>query len=62
MPKLFPYLFLLFTIGFGWFIIAPLVPILSADFHVSIPSVILLISIYGYAVVLVGLLAGYILG
>ncbi|MUN29788.1 MFS transporter [Sulfuracidifex metallicus] len=60
MPKLFPYLFLLFTIGFGWFIIAPLVPILSADFYVSIASVILLISIYGYAVVLVGLLAGYI--
>uniref|UniRef100_A0A2U9IRA4 Major facilitator superfamily (MFS) profile domain-containing protein n=1 Tax=Metallosphaera hakonensis JCM 8857 = DSM 7519 TaxID=1293036 RepID=A0A2U9IRA4_9CREN len=55
-----PYWFLLFTIGFGWFLIAPLVPDVISTFHASLNQAILLISIYGYAVVIVGLIAGFI--
>lgn len=58
--KLAPYWFLLFTIGFGWFILSPLVPILIKFLGVGLSSIILLISIYGYTMVVLGLLAGYI--
>ena len=58
--KLAPYWFLLFTIGFGWFILSPLVPILGKVFGVNLTSIILLISAYGYTMVVLGLLAGYI--
>ncbi len=57
---LLPYWFLLFTIGFGWFLLAPLIPALIGSFHVSIGSILLLISAYGYTMVILGLLAGYI--
>ncbi len=57
---LLPYWFLLFTIGFGWFLLAPLVPALVGSFHVSIGSILILISAYGYTMVIFGLLAGYI--
>ena len=56
--SLVPYWVLLFVIGFGWFIIAPLVPSVISTFHASLSGAILLISIYGYAVVIVGLIAG----
>ncbi|MGC8538183.1 MAG: MFS transporter [Candidatus Micrarchaeia archaeon] len=58
--KLLPYWFLLFTIGFGWFILAPLVPLLSTSLGVNIAAVLLLISMYGYTMVVLGLLAGWI--
>ncbi|MCL4404946.1 MFS transporter [Candidatus Marsarchaeota archaeon] len=58
--KLAPYWFLLFTIGFGWFVLSPLVPILGKFLGVGISAVILLLSIYGYTMVVLGLLAGYI--
>ncbi|MEM2012762.1 MAG: MFS transporter [Metallosphaera sp.] len=58
--SLVPYWVLLFVIGFGWFIIAPLVPSVISTFHASLSGAILLISIYGYAVVIVGLIAGFI--
>ena len=58
--RLLPYWFLLFTIGFGWFILAPLVGNIIASFHSSLASVILLISLYGYTMVALGLLAGWI--
>ncbi|MEM4099767.1 MAG: MFS transporter [Candidatus Micrarchaeaceae archaeon] len=58
--KLLPYWFLLFTIGFGWFILAPLVPVLSSSLGVSTASILLLISMYGYTMVILGLLAGWI--
>lgn len=58
--SLIPYWFLLFTIGFGWFILAPLVPDLISLYNASKGGVILLISLYGYTMVAVGLLSGYI--
>jgi len=58
--KVFPYWFLLFTIGFGWFMLAPLLPALGKAFGVSLSSILLLISTYGYTMVVLGLLAGYI--
>ncbi len=58
--SLVPYWVLLFVIGFGWFVIAPLVPSVISAFHASLSGAILLISIYGYAVVIVGLIAGFI--
>ena len=58
--KLLPYWFLLFTIGFGWFILAPLVPLLGKSLGVGTPSVLLLVSMYGYTMVVLGLLAGWI--
>ncbi len=57
--KLFPYWFLIFTIGFGWFVMAPLVPSLESLFHVALASVIFIISAYGYTMVVFGLLAGF---
>ncbi len=57
---LLPYWILLFSIGFGWFIVAPLVPALMAAFGVSSGPIILLISVYGYAMVALGLLSGAI--
>lgn len=58
--KLAPYWFLLFTIGFGWFILAPLVPFLMKALSSKLSGIILLISLYGYTMVVLGLLAGYI--
>ncbi len=58
--KLAPYWFLLFTIGFGWFILAPLVPLLSVSLDVGEASILLLVSMYGYTMVVLGLLAGWI--
>lgn len=57
---LVPYWIMLFSIGFGWFIIAPLVPGLMAAFKVSSGLVILLISLYGYTMVALGLLSGFL--
>ncbi|MGC8730200.1 MAG: MFS transporter [Candidatus Micrarchaeia archaeon] len=60
ISKLLPYWFLLFTIGFGWFILAPLVPSLGKAFGVGLSEILLLVSSYGYTMVVLGLLAGYI--
>ena len=60
LTKVLPYWFLLFTIGFGWFILAPLLPALGSLFGVKIASILLIISAYGYTMVVLGLLAGYI--
>ena len=58
--KLIPYWFLLFTIGFGWFVLAPLSPGIIASFSIGLSSALFLISLYGYAMVIVGLLSGFI--
>ncbi|MGC8547636.1 MAG: MFS transporter [Candidatus Micrarchaeia archaeon] len=58
--KVFPYWFLLFTIGFGWFVLAPLVPALGKTFGVNLSDILLIVSTYGYTMVVLGLLAGYI--
>ncbi|MCL5441000.1 MAG: MFS transporter [Candidatus Marsarchaeota archaeon] len=60
LKKIAPYWLLLFTIGFGWFILAPLVPGLIKTFGITLPSAILLISVYGFAMIVLGLLAGWI--
>lgn len=56
----FPYWFLLLVIGFSWFILAPLVPALMAALNTGLKQILLVISIYGYAMVVLGLLAGWI--
>lgn len=58
--KLIPYWFLLFTIGFGWFILAPLSSGIISVFSVHLSSALLLISLYGYSTVFVGLVSGWI--
>ncbi len=60
ITQLLPYWFLLFTIGFGWFVLAPLVPALGKVLGVSLSSILLLVSAYGYTMVVLGLLAGWI--
>ena len=58
--KLIPYWFLLFTIGFGWFILAPLDPLLAAYLKASPTAIIVIIDAYGYAMAVIGLIAGYL--
>jgi len=58
--KIFPYWFLILTIGFGWFILAPLIPALEKIFNVPLSSVLFIISSYGYTMAILGLLAGFI--
>lgn len=58
--SLIPYWILLFTIGFGWFILAPLVPDLMGLYNSSSGGIVFLISLYGYTMVAIGLLSGYI--
>ncbi len=61
IASLVPYWILNFTIGFGWFSLAPLVPNLMGQYSFSDPSpIILLISLYGYAMVVVALISGYL--
>ncbi|MEM0304467.1 MAG: MFS transporter [Saccharolobus sp.] len=58
--RIVPYWLLIFTIGFGWFILAPLVNVIATKFNVSLTSVLFIISAYGYTMAILGLLAGYI--
>lgn len=58
--RLAPYWFLNFTIGFGWFTLAPLVPALGARYNVGSSAILLLISLYGYTMVAFALLSGYL--
>lgn len=57
---LVPYWILNFTIGFGWFSLAPLVPSLISQFSVGLTSITLLISLYGYTMVAFALGSGYL--
>ncbi len=60
---LLPLWFLLFTIGFGWFLLAPpLVPALaSGGFNSSVGGAVLFaVSEYGLAMVVLGLVAGWL--
>jgi len=58
IKKLIPYWFFVFTIGFGWFILAPIVPELSKHLSVNLSSVLLILSVYGYTMAIIGLIAG----
>lgn len=58
--NLIPYWILNFTIGFGWFSLAPIVPNLASQFSVGIDSIVFLITLYGYTMVAVALLSGYL--
>ncbi|TRM86033.1 MFS transporter, partial [Sulfolobus sp. C3] len=60
LNKLIPYWVLVFSIGFGWFILSPIIPVLSNLFKVSISSILLIISSYGYSMAILGILAGYL--
>jgi DHA1 family inner membrane transport protein len=57
-----PYALFAFTLGFGWFVLAPLVPAQAAAMHVSISAILLLISMYGYTMVVGALPAGFYVG
>jgi len=56
---LFAYALFALSLGFSWFILAPLVPFLITRYHVSLSHVLLLISLYGYAMILLSIPAGY---
>ncbi|QXJ35806.1 MFS transporter [Saccharolobus shibatae] len=58
--RILPYWFLIFTIGFGWFSLAPLVPVLENYFGVPLSSILFIISAYGYSMAILGLLAGFL--
>ncbi|QGA54176.1 MFS transporter [Sulfolobus sp. E5-1-F] len=58
--RIVPYWFLIFTIGFGWFSLAPLVPVLENYFNVPLSSILFIISSYGYSMAILGLLAGFL--
>ncbi|WP_203114913.1 MFS transporter [Alicyclobacillus sp. TC] len=55
---LIPYVLFAFVLGFAWFMLAPLVPGLASELHVSISAVLLFISMYGYAMVVGSIPAG----
>ena len=57
---LVPYWILNFTIGLGWFSLAPLVPGLISQYSVGLSSITLLISLYGYTMVIFALVSGYL--
>ncbi|WP_171822698.1 MFS transporter [Sulfobacillus thermosulfidooxidans] len=56
---LWPYATFAFMVGFGWFIIAPLVPAIIGHFHASLALALLLVSLYGYAMIIMSLPAGF---
>ena len=60
ISKLMSYWFMLFTIGFGWFILAPLVPGIMHSYNISLTIALLVVSLYGYTMVVLGLLSGYL--
>ncbi|CAC12043.1 conserved hypothetical membrane protein [Thermoplasma acidophilum] len=51
---------MLFFIGFGWFMIAPIIPDLISVTRSSPSALLLIVSSYGYAMVAFGLVAGYL--
>ncbi len=53
------YVLMGFSIGFAWFILAPMVPGLIGLYKSSLSQVLLLISVYGYAMVVVSLPAAW---
>ncbi len=59
-PRLLaPYAAFAFTLGLGWFVLAPLVPVLMAHFHIALGSALLPISLFGYAMIVGSLPAGF---
>ncbi|KPV47504.1 MFS transporter [Acidiplasma aeolicum] len=58
IKKLIPYWFFVFTIGFGWFIISPVVPELSKLLSTNLSGILLVLSAYGYTMAIIGLIAG----
>lgn len=63
MPRkqalLLPYALFAFVLGFAWFMLAPLVPDLIAHLKSPLGAVLLLISLYGYAMIVGALPAGF---
>jgi len=47
------------SLGFSWFVLAPLVPFLVTRYHASLSQVLFFISLYGYAMILLSVPAGY---
>ncbi|WP_337860726.1 MFS transporter [Ferroplasma sp.] len=58
MRKLIPYWFFVFTIGFGWFVLSPVIPELMSHLSASLSEVVLILSVYGYTMAILGLVAG----
>ncbi len=58
LKKLVPYWFFVFTIGFGWFILSPVIPELMAHLSASLSEIVLILSVYGYTMAIIGLIAG----
>jgi MFS family permease len=60
IKKLVPYWFFVFTIGFGWFILSPVIPELMVHLSATISEIVLILSVYGYTMAIIGLIAGVI--
>ncbi len=58
ISKLIPYWFFVFTIGFGWFILSPVIPELEVHLSANLEAIVLILSVYGYTMAIIGLLAG----
>ncbi len=53
------YVLMGFSVGFAWFVLAPMIPSLIGLYKTSLSQVLLLISIYGYAMVVISLPAAW---
>jgi len=58
VKKLIPYWFFVFTIGFGWFILSPVIPELMVHLSATLSEIVLVLSVYGYTMAIIGLIAG----
>lgn len=54
-----PYAVFAFVLGFAWFMLAPLVPNLIQHLKAPLASILLLVSLYGYAMIVGALPAGF---
>ncbi len=54
-----PYAALAFVVGFGWFILAPLVPAIMVQYRVPLSAALLLVSLFGYTMIIGALPAGF---
>lgn len=53
------YVTFAFTLGAAWFVLAPLIPALIAQLHASLSSILLFISLYGFAMIVFSMPAAW---
>ncbi len=53
------YVAFAFTLGAAWFVLAPLIPALIAQLHASLSSILLFVSLYGFAMIVFSMPAAW---